>query len=76
VKRKLIEKRITIGFSKPEIETLEAYCNEMGRSYADVIRECVRNLAISSGQFPSGQPKAPSQLMEYKHRISRKIGDV
>ncbi|AFY76782.1 Ribbon-helix-helix protein, copG family [Pleurocapsa sp. PCC 7327] len=47
MKRKLIEKRITIGFSKPEIEKLEAYCKVTGRSYTDVIRECIRNLTIS-----------------------------
>jgi hypothetical protein len=48
MKKKLIEKRVTIGFSKPEIEQLEAYCRVTGRSYTDVIRECVRNLAIVS----------------------------
>jgi hypothetical protein len=46
VKKKIIEKRITIGFSKPEIEQLEAYCQETGRSYTDIIRECIRNLTI------------------------------
>ncbi|OKH23068.1 CopG family transcriptional regulator [Hydrococcus rivularis NIES-593] len=53
MKRKLIEKRITIGFSKPEIEKLEAYCKVTGRSYTDVIRECVRNLTISTVKQPS-----------------------
>jgi hypothetical protein len=48
VKKKLIEKRITIGFSKPEIERLEAYCQITGRSYTDVIRECVRNLTSAT----------------------------
>jgi hypothetical protein len=48
VKKKLINKRLTIGLSQPEIEQLEAYCQKTGRSYTDVIRECVRNLPINS----------------------------
>jgi hypothetical protein len=48
VKKKLIDKRLTIGLSQPEIEQLEAYCQTTGRSYTDVIRECIRNLPIKS----------------------------
>jgi hypothetical protein len=48
MKKKLINKRLTIGLSQPEIEQLEAYCQTTGRSYTDVIRECVRNLPINS----------------------------
>jgi hypothetical protein len=44
VKKKLIEKRITIGLSQQEFDRLDFYCDITGRSYTDVIRECVRNL--------------------------------
>jgi hypothetical protein len=44
VKKKLIEKRITIGLSQQEIDRLDFYCDLTGRSYTDVIRQCVRNL--------------------------------
>lgn len=45
-RKKWTEKRITIGFSKPEIEQLDAYCEATGRDYSDVIRECVRKLKV------------------------------
>jgi hypothetical protein len=48
VKKKLIEKRITIGLSQQEFDRLDFYCDLTGRSYTDVIRECVRNLALAS----------------------------
>lgn len=48
MKKKLIEKRITIGLSQQEIDRLDLYCDLTGRSYTDVIRECVRNLALAS----------------------------
>ncbi|NJK48203.1 CopG family transcriptional regulator [Candidatus Gracilibacteria bacterium] len=48
MKRKLIEKRITVGFSQSEIEQLDTYCKLAGRTYTDVIRECIRNLVITS----------------------------
>lgn len=45
-KRKWTAKRITIGFSKPEIAHLDAYCEATGRDYSDVLRECTRKLEI------------------------------
>ncbi|PSF38679.1 CopG family transcriptional regulator [Aphanothece hegewaldii CCALA 016] len=49
MKKKLIQKRLTIGLSQPEIERLDAYCKETGRNYSDVIRECIRKLKPSFG---------------------------
>jgi hypothetical protein len=61
VKKKIIKKRITVGFSQPEIEQLEAYCKVTGRSYTDVIRECIRNLAISSSYKQTLSEQAKSE---------------
>jgi len=44
VKRKLVQKRITVGLNIQEIKHLDNYCRITGRSYTDVMRECIRNL--------------------------------
>ena len=43
---KWAEKRLTLSFSKAEIEVLEAYCIKNQREYTDVIRELVRSLKL------------------------------
>jgi hypothetical protein len=53
VKRKLIERRITVGLSKLEVEHLEAYCEAMCRNYSDVIRDCIRKLKIPDEVNPN-----------------------
>ncbi|MGB3206743.1 MAG: plasmid partition protein ParG [Crinalium sp.] len=48
--KKWIEKRVSVSFSKPEWDKLEAYCELQGRSYTDVIRELVRKLKIPKSE--------------------------
>ena len=37
-------KRLSVSFTKEEVELLEQYCEKTGRTTTDVIRECVRGL--------------------------------
>ena len=52
MKKRIVQKRITIGLNKQEIKQLDNYCKITGRGYTDVLRECVRNLQLPS-QFMS-----------------------
>jgi predicted DNA-binding protein len=45
--KKWTTRRLSVGFSKEESEILETYCEMTGRTYTDVIRECVRKLKPS-----------------------------
>lgn len=42
--KKWTTRRLSVGFSREESEILETYCEMTGRTYTDVIRECVRKL--------------------------------
>ena len=46
MQKKIIKKRLTIGFSDYEIKCLNYYCEQKGRRYSDVIRDCIRKLII------------------------------
>ena len=44
--RKWAEKRISVSFTKLEVEKLEAFCTKHQLGITEVIRELVRNLKV------------------------------